>query len=84
MIYPHQRCLNSLITDVYKCLNGFFPDIWYTCSFKKWCNTWHYNLFVTDRPKTDRYGRNSIQYRAIRYATYCPVKWKDPVIFYFF
>ena len=27
-------------------------------------NTRHYNLFVTDRPKTDRYGQNSIPYRA--------------------
>ena len=27
-------------------------------------NSRHYNLFVTDRPKTDRYGRNSIPYRA--------------------
>ena len=35
-------------------------------------NTRHYNLFVTNRPKTDRYGRNSIPYRAtaIRYGTY--------------
>ena len=27
-------------------------------------NTSDYNLFVTDRPKTDRCGRNSIPYRA--------------------
>ena len=27
-------------------------------------NTRNYNLFVTDRPKTDRYGRNSIPYKA--------------------
>ena len=26
------------------------------------CSTRRYNLFVTDRPKTDRYGRNSIPY----------------------
>ena len=26
-ISPHQRCLNSLMTDAYKCLNGISPDI---------------------------------------------------------
>ena len=26
-ISPHQRCLNSLMTKVYKCLNGISPDI---------------------------------------------------------
>ena len=26
-ISPHQRCLNSLKTEVYKCLNGISPDI---------------------------------------------------------
>ena len=31
---------------------------------KQQYNTPHYNLFVTDRSKTDTYGRNSIPYRA--------------------
>ena len=26
-ISPHQRCLNSLMTEVYKCLNGLSSDI---------------------------------------------------------
>ena len=26
-ISQHQRCLNSLMTEVYKCLNGISPDI---------------------------------------------------------
>ena len=26
-ISPHQRCLNSLMIKVYKCLNGISPDI---------------------------------------------------------
>ena len=26
-ISPHQRCLNSLMTEVYKCLNGISPEI---------------------------------------------------------
>ena len=62
----HQRCLNSLMTEVYKCLNGLSPDIMndILAVSKHRYNTRHYNLFVTDWPKTNRYGRNSIPYRA--------------------
>ena len=65
-ISPHQRCLNSLMTEVYKSLNGISPDIVNDtlAVSKHQYNTRHYNLFVTDRPKTDRYGQNSIPYRA--------------------
>ena len=65
-IYPHQRCSNSPMTEVYKCLNGILPDIMNDtlAVSKHQCNTRHLILFVTDRPKTDRYGRNSIPYRA--------------------
>ena len=61
-----QRYLNSLMTEVYKCLNGFSPDIMNdTLAISKHrYNTWHYNLFVTDWPKTDRFGWNSIPYTA--------------------
>ena len=60
----HQRCLNSLTTEVYKCLNGLSLDIMndVIVVLKSRYNTRHYNLFVTDRPKTDTYGRNSIPY----------------------
>ena len=62
---PHQLCLNSLMTEVYKCLNGFSPDIIDVLAVSKYrYNTRHNNLFVTNRPRTDRYGRNSIPYRA--------------------
>ena len=56
-IYPHQRCLNSVMTEVYKCLNGLSPDTMndILAVSKHRYNTRHYNLFVTDRPKTDRY-----------------------------
>ena len=65
-ISPHQRCLNSLMTEVCKCLNGLSPDIMndILAVSKHRYNTRHYNLFVTDQPKTDRYRRNSIPYRA--------------------
>ena len=53
--------------DGLKILNGLSPDIMNDVLpvSKHRYNTRHYNLFVTDRPKTDRYGRNSIPYRAM-------------------
>ena len=62
----HQQYLNSLMTEVYKCLKGLSPDILndVLAVSKKWYNTWLYHLFVTDQPKTDRYGQNSVTYRA--------------------
>ena len=54
------------MTEVYKCLNGLSRDIVndILAVSKQQYDTRHYNLFVTDRPKTDRYGQNSIPYRA--------------------
>ena len=65
-ICPDQRCLNSLTTEVYKRLNGLLPEIMndILAVSKHQYNTRYYNLFVTGRPKTDRYGRSSIPYRA--------------------
>ena len=56
----HQPCLNSLMTELCKCLNGISPGIMndkLTVS-KHWYNNLHCNHFVTDHPKTHRYGRN--------------------------
>ena len=65
-ISPHPRCLNSLMTEVYKRLHALSPDIMNDILpvSKHQYNNRHYNLFVTGRSKTDRYGRNSIPYRA--------------------
>ena len=65
-ISPHQRCLISLMTEVYKCLNGLSPDIVndVLAVSKHRYNTQQYNLFVTDPHKTDIYGQNSISYTA--------------------
>ena len=42
---------------------------------KHQCNTQHYNVFVTDRPKTD-IDMVGIQFhiKLVRHGTYCPVK----------
>ena len=52
-ISPHQRCLNSLMTEVYKCLNGISPDIMNdTLAVSKHrYNTQHYNLLWLIGPK---------------------------------
>ena len=54
------------MAEVCKCLNGLSPDIMndVLAVSKHRYNTRHYNLYETHRPKTDRYGRNSIPYRA--------------------
>ena len=72
---PHQRCLSSLMTEVYKCLNGLSPGIMndVLAVSKHRFNARFYNIFVTDSPKTDRYGRNLIPYKANQ-IRYCPVK----------
>ena len=61
-ISPHLRCLISLITEVYKCPNGISPDrVNNVLAVSKHCyNTQQYHLFVTDPPKTDIDGQNSI------------------------
>ena len=65
-ISPHQRCLISLMTELYKCLNGLSPDIINDVLpvSKHHYNTQNYNLFVTDPPKSDKYSQNSISYTA--------------------
>ena len=54
------------MTEIYKYLNEISPDIMNDtlAASKDHYNTRHYNIFVTDQPKTDRYGQNSIPYRA--------------------
>ena len=54
------------MTEVYKRLNALSPDIMndILAVTKHEYNTRCYNLFVTGSPKTGRYGRNSIPYRA--------------------
>ena len=54
------------MTEVYKYLNRFSPNIMndVLTVLKHGYNTQHYNLFVTDRSKIEKYGQNSTHYRA--------------------
>ena len=64
------------MTEVYKCLNGLSLDVMndVLAVLKFRYNTRYYNLFVTDRPKTDRMPEIQFHIELIRYRTYCPVK----------
>ena len=75
-ISQHQRCLNSPMTVVFKCLNGVSPDIMNDtlAVSKHQYNTQNYNLFVTDLSKTDRYDRNLVHIELVRYGTYSTTK----------
>ena len=77
------ECLNCLITEVYKCLNGLSPDIVndVLAVSKHRYNTLKYKLFVTDRPKTDRYGRNSVPFRANQICNLLPRETKNSANF---
>ena len=53
----HQRCLSSLMIEVHKCLDGLSLDIMndvFAVSKHRY-STGYCDLFVTDRPKTERY-----------------------------
>ena len=82
----HQRCSNFLMTEVCKCLNGISPGIMNEtlAVSKHQYKTCHYNLFASDRPKTDRYGRNSIPCRANQIWNLLPLQLKKPSKFEFF
>ena len=61
VIFPHQQCFSSLMTEAYKCLNELLPDISndVLTVLKHRYNTRYYDLLVTDGPKIGRYCRNS-------------------------
>ena len=80
-ISPHQRWLNSLITEVYKYLNELSADITNDVLIvsERQLNTRHYNICVTDGPMTDRYGRYLISYRANKIWNLMPGEIKGSV-----
>ena len=66
------------MTEVCKCLNRLSPDVLnevLTVSKHRY-NSQHYNLFVTNRPKTDMCGRKSIPYRATQIWNLLPCEKK--------
>ena len=62
----HQRCINSLLTEVYKYIHGLSPEIMnevYSTRASIY-NTRQFNVFETHIPTSNRYGLNSIPHKA--------------------
>ena len=65
-ISTHQRCINFLLVEVYKVLNGLSPDIMKDVFLVQnySYNLRSYNVFQCDVPRSNRYGLNTISYRS--------------------
>ena len=61
----HQRCINSLLAEVYKYIHVLSPEITNEVfSRANIYNTRQFNVFETHIPTLNRYGLNSIPYKA--------------------
>ena len=65
-ISVHQNCINSLMIEVYKYLNGLSPDIMNEIFIlrKNSYNLRHFHLFQTENPRSSKFGLDAIAYRA--------------------
>ena len=62
----HQKCIELLMIEVYKYLNGLSPDIM-SVIFKLRENTYNlrnFHVFESQNPRTKKIGLDSIAYRA--------------------
>ena len=65
----HQRCINFLLTEVYKYIHGLSPEIMNDV-FSVRANVYNicnYNLFRTQIPHSNKYGLKSLQYSLYLY-----------------
>ena len=61
----HQRCINSLLTEAYKYTHGLSTEIMNeVLSTRANIYTRQFNIFETHIPTSNRYGLNSIPYKA--------------------
>ena len=71
----HQRCINSLMIEVYKYLNGHSPDIMNDI-FKLRQNMYNlrnFHIFQTENPCSLKYGLDAIPYRASQLWQHMPI-----------
>ena len=64
--FVHQKCIEFLLIEVYKYLNGLSPDIMNTI-FKLRQNTYYlrnFHAFESQNPRTTKFSVDSIVYRA--------------------
>ena len=64
----HQRCINSLLTEVYKYIHGLSPEIMNEVFSTRAniYNTRQSNVFEIHIPTSNRYGLNSIPYKGTK------------------
>ena len=64
----HQKCIELLMIEVYKYLNGLSPDIMKNIFKLKEniCNLINFHIFESQNPRTTKFGLDSIAYRASR------------------
>ena len=57
----HQQRMNVLLTEVYKYLNGYSPDLMNEVFYlrQNYCNLHTFNIFATDNPR-NKYLNSSI------------------------
>ena len=53
----YQRCINVLLTEVYKYLNGYSPDLMNEVFYlhQNYCNLRNFDVFATDNPRKKTY-----------------------------
>ena len=72
----HQKCIELLMIEVYKYLNGLSPDIMNEI-FKLRENTYNlrnFHIFESENPRTKRFGLDCIAYRASQLWKNVPVE----------
>ena len=74
----HQRCINFLLTEVYKYIYVLSPEIMNEVFSTRAniCNTRQFNVFATHIPTSNRYGLNSIPYKANQLWNVLPKNFK--------
>ena len=75
----HQRCINFLLTEVYKYIHGRSPEIMNDVFSTRanMYNTQQFNVFETHTPTSNRYGLNSILYKANQHWNLLPENLKS-------
>ena len=77
----HQRCINSVMIEVYKHLNGHLPDIMNDI-FKLRENTYplqNIHIFQTENPRSLKYGLDAIPYRTRQHWQQVPIDIREAV-----
>ena len=61
----HQRCMNSLMIEVYKYLNEHLPDIMNDIfRLENMCNLLNFHIFQTENLRSLKYGLDALPYHA--------------------